>query len=272
MRMDTLRGGYGGSIPANYDRYLRSFLFERYADDLINRLKRKPKMRILETACGTGVVTERLERALGADATIIASDLNPAMIDFARTRLSDSNVTWQSADALELPFEDASFDAVVCQFGWMFFPDKVRGARESRRVLVSGGQLLFNVWESLERNEVGHIVQSTLDRLFGDAAPTFLHVPYGYHNSDTIADVLEAAHFGEIQIVPVELECTCHSAEAAARGYIEGTPTANELSTRGPEVLQHVLDETTKDITARLGRGPLRVKLHALVCSGVAAS
>jgi ubiquinone/menaquinone biosynthesis C-methylase UbiE len=270
--VDTLRGGYGGSIPANYDRYLRSFLFERYADDLVGRLRRKPNMRILEAACGTGVVTERLERTLGADAAIVASDLNPAMVDFARARLPDSNVAWQIADASHLPFDDGSFDAIVCQFGWMFFPDKEHCAREAHRVLVPGGQLLFNVWESLERNEVAFIVQTCLDRLFGDAAPTFLHVPYGYHDAGTIARVLAAAHFGEIQIVPVELEGTCTSAQAAARGYIEGTPAANELATRGPEVLQRVLDETTKDLAARFGSGPLRVTLHALVGSGVATS
>lgn len=269
--MDNLRGGYGGSIPANYDRYLRSFLFEPYADDLIGRLKRKPHMRILEAACGTGVVTERLERTLGSGATIVASDLNPAMVDFARARLPDSKVTWQVADASQLPFKDGSFDAIVCQFGWMFFPDKAHCAREARRVLVPGGQLLFNVWESLERNEVAFIVQACLDRLLGDTAPSFLHVPYGYHDANAIAAVLDAARFSEVQVAPVEVASTCVSAEAAARGYLEGTPTANELATRGPEVLQRVLDETTRDLAARFGSGPLHVKLHALVGSGIAA-
>lgn len=268
--MDNLRGGFGGSIPAKYDQYLRPFLFEPYADDLVARLKRKPHMRVLEIACGTGVLTERLERTLGPDATIVASDLNQAMVDFARTRLPDSKVTWQAADASKLPFDDGSFDAIVCQFGWMFFPDKDQCARESRRVLVPGGQLLFNVWESIERNEVGFIVQTCLDRLLGGSAPTFLHVPYGYHDADAITRVLAAAHFGQIEIVPVELVGTSPSAEAAARGYLEGTPTANELATRGPEVLQRVLSEATKDITTRFGSGPLRVKLHALVASASA--
>ena len=269
--MDTLRGGFGGSIPANYDRYLRPFLFEPYADDLVKRLKPKPTIRVLEVACGTGVLTERLERTLGPDAAIVASDLNPAMVEFARSRLPNSKATWQAADASKLPFDDASFDANVCQFGWMFFPDKGQCAREARRVLMPGGQLLFNVWESLERNEVAFIVQTCLVRILGDSAPTFLHVPYGYHDPDAIKRLMAGAHFVEVTIVPLELESTCPSAEAAARGFIEGTPTANELSTRGPDVLQRVLASATKDIAARFGNGPLRVPLRALVCSGIAA-
>jgi ubiquinone/menaquinone biosynthesis C-methylase UbiE len=267
---DPLRGGFGGSIPANYDQYLRPLLFEPYADDLIGRLKRKPHMRILEIACGTGVVTERLERTLGSGATIVASDLNAAMVEVARDRLPGSKVTWQVADASQLPFEEGSFDAVVCQFGWMFFPDKELCAREARRVLVPGGQLLFNVWDSIERNEIGLVVQRCLARLFGEAAPTFLQVPYGYHDADAIAAVLRAARFGDVLIEHVELDGNSPSAATAARGYAQGSPLANELATQGPDAQQHVLDEITKDMTERFGSGPLRVKLNALVGSGIA--
>lgn len=269
--MDTLRGGYAGSIPSNYDRYLRPFFFENFASDLAARLRRAPHMRILELACGTGVVTGYLSRSLDKESTIVATDVSQPMIDCARTRLNESCVTWQAADALELPFADDSFDAAVCQFGWMFFPDKGRAAHEAHRVLKRGGQLLFNVWESLERNEPPWIVQSTLERVLGDKAPTFLRIPYGHGDTQQIANTLAAAGFVDIDVTPVELECESESAQTAARGIIEGTPTANELALQGPDALPRVLREAEKALIDRFGEGTLRAKLHALVCSAVAA-
>jgi ubiquinone/menaquinone biosynthesis C-methylase UbiE len=269
--MDMLRGGYAGSIPTNYDRYLRPFFFENFASDLVRRLRRTPNMRILELACGTGVVTACLARMLDKDLTIMATDLSQPMIDCARTHLGESSVTWQAADALELPFGDASFDAVLCQFGWMFFPDKGRAAHEAHRVLKPGGQLLFNVWESLERNEPPRVVQSTLERVLGDKAPSFLRIPYGCGDAEGIAHILADAGFADIHISPVELECESESAQAAARGMIEGTPSANELAAHGPDVLRQALREAEKALIDRFGEGTLRTKLYALVCTGVAA-
>ncbi|HEV2878584.1 MAG TPA: methyltransferase domain-containing protein [Candidatus Eremiobacteraceae bacterium] len=268
---DTLRGGYGGSIPANYDRFLRPFLFEKFADNLVARLDSRPQMRVLELACGTGVVTERLARAVGADATLVATDLSQAMIDCARARLGDIGVAWQAADALQLPFADGSFDVALCQFGWMFFPDKNKAATEVRRVLARGGWLLFNVWESLARNEPVEIIQSTLDRMLGDEAPTFLHVPYGYNDEPAIARMLEAAGFSDIRIESVELSCTSPSAEAVARGFLEGTPAANEFASHDPSVFARVVAETTSALNQRFGDGTVQAKLHALVCTAVAA-
>src|SRR5256885_6272735 len=116
--------GFAGSIPAIYDRYMVPLLFAPYAALVAERAKALAPSRILETAAGTGVVTEALHRAL-PDAEIIATDLNPPMLEQAAARVSAPKVRFQQGDALDLPFDGDSFDLVVCQFGVMFFPDKV---------------------------------------------------------------------------------------------------------------------------------------------------
>jgi SAM-dependent methyltransferase len=152
----------------------RPILFHHYADDLVARLTVTPGMRVLETACGTGIVTRRLVDRLGARGSLVATDLNQAMVDQGRARLSnDATVEWQAADATRLPFPDRSFDAVVCQFGVMFFPDKAAGLQEALRVLKPGGTYLFNVWDAIEHNEVCRITHETVAGFFPDNPPQF---------------------------------------------------------------------------------------------------
>ena len=144
---------FTGSIPALYERYMVPLLFEPYAEDLAARAKALAPRRLLEIAAGTGVVTRALAAALPATA-ITATDLNEAMLDFAITKLTARHVTYRPADGQALPFPDASFDMVACQFGVMFFPDRVQGFREARRVLASGGRYLFSVWADLGANDI----------------------------------------------------------------------------------------------------------------------
>jgi ubiquinone/menaquinone biosynthesis C-methylase UbiE len=142
-----------GSIPEIYDEHLGPLLFEHYAADLAARVTVPVGSRVLELACGTGIATDRLRAALPDEVAIVATDLNEAMLDLARNKRGNlANVQYQVVDALDLPFEDGSFDAVVCQFGVMFFPDKAACAREAARALKPGGAYTFNVWDSLDRN------------------------------------------------------------------------------------------------------------------------
>jgi ubiquinone/menaquinone biosynthesis C-methylase UbiE len=140
---------FSGAIPELYEAYLVPLIFEPYAADLATRLAARSPSRVLEVAAGTGVVTRALTRTLPASTSIVATDLNQAMLDRARAVGTAYPVEWRTADALALPFPDRSFDAVVCQFGVMFFPDKPRAYAEARRVLRPGGAFVFNVWDSL---------------------------------------------------------------------------------------------------------------------------
>jgi len=153
---------FSGSIASIYDDYLGPLIFEPYAQDLANRLSALRAERVLETAAGTGIVTHALLRVLSGGASVVATDLNQPMLDRAAERVASSRVSWQKADAQSLPFPDGAFDAVVCQFGVMFFPDKQKAFREARRVLRPGGRFIFNVWDGIEHNEFADLVNAAV--------------------------------------------------------------------------------------------------------------
>src|SRR5690349_8292422 len=154
MSTDT---AFAGSIPAIYDRYLGPLLFESYADDLATRLAALSPQTILETAAGTGIVSKAIADRL-PDARLTVTDLNPAMLEIAKTRVSGDHVKFEAVDATSLPYRDGDFDAVACQFGVMFFPDRLAAYREVRRVLRPGGTFLFNAWCPLADNPLAKIV------------------------------------------------------------------------------------------------------------------
>jgi ubiquinone/menaquinone biosynthesis C-methylase UbiE len=201
MNSDT---AFAGSIPALYDRCLGPLLFEPYAADLAERVRALAPDDILETAAGTGIVTQTVAEAV-PKARIVATDLNADMLAVARPKFPNAQVSFEVADAQSLPFGDGSFDAVICQFGAMFFPDRIGAYREARRVLRPGGTLLMNVWDSLERNEVSHRLAQAVARLFPDDPPTFLQrVPFGYHDPARVEQDVRAAGFTDVAVERIE--------------------------------------------------------------------
>ena len=181
---------FAGSIPEFYDTQLVPLIFEPYATDLARRIAALAPSRVLETAAGTGVVTRALARALPASTELVATDLNQPMLDHAAAIGTARSVAWQKADAMQLPFDDASFDVVACQFGAMFFPDKARAFAEARRVLRPGGTLVFNVWDRIEENEFADVVTGALALVFPADPPRFMaRTPHGYSDRRVIATV-----------------------------------------------------------------------------------
>jgi ubiquinone/menaquinone biosynthesis C-methylase UbiE len=215
-----------------YDRYLAPLLFEPYAEEVAERAKTLGPRRILETAAGTGIVTEALNRAL-PDTKIVATDLNPDMLSVAAQRVRSPRVSFQTADALELPFEDRTFDLVVCQFGAMFFPDKMRANVEVRRVLRDGGAYMPVIWDSIARNLVCMIVEEAVADLYPGDPPRFLsRAPYGYSDPAAIEVDMRSAGFSQIHIDAVQLKSRPVSPRDAAFGLINGCPLGAEIAER----------------------------------------
>lgn len=258
---------FAGSIPALYDRYLVPLLFEPYATDLAERLADLTSGRLLETAAGTGAVTRALARSLPDSVAIVATDLNQAMLGLAATRPIARAVTWQQADAASLPFDDGSFDAVVCQFGAMFFPDKTVAFREARRVLKPGGRFLLSVWDRIEANEFAHVVSDAVATLFPDDPPRFLaRTPYGHHDTVAIRDALGEAGFERVTALTVERRAHAPSPREPAAGFCLGSPLRDEIEARDPARLDEATVAAAGALAARFGLGPIsgRMRAHLL--------
>ncbi len=258
---------FAGSVPKTYHAHLVPLIFEDYARDLVARLGPCGGQRILELACGTGVVTREIARAMPSDATLIATDINEAMIEVARPYVgADARVKFQKVDACELPFADASFDAIVCQYGVMFFPDRVKAMREARRVLVPGGRYLFNVWDSLEHNPIPRAVHETVAAIFPENPPMFLaKMPYGWSDRGEIERVVRAGGFANCTIETVGFPCVAPTAEDAARGFIEGTPLLAGLAERGVKDPVEQRRAATKVLAEKFGERPCRSTKRAVV-------
>ena len=191
---------FSGSIPAAYDRYLGPILFQPYAEDLAARLAVNETGSVLELACGTGILTRVLRTHLPSKVKLIATDLNEPMFRQAAAKFGkNERVRWLEADACDLPFDDRKFDAVVCQFGIMFVPDKALAAREAYRVLKRDGLFLFNVWDAMRHNKLGELAHRTITSYFENDPPTFYKVPFSYHNRAEIRRILKQAGFREIK-------------------------------------------------------------------------
>jgi SAM-dependent methyltransferase len=262
---------FAGSIPALYDRHLGPMFFAGYAEDLARRTAALAPAHVLEIAAGTGVVTRALARALPREVEITATDLNQAMVDFAAAQPGAERVTWRQADAQALPFADGSFDAVLCQFGAMFFPDRVAAYRETKRVLKPVGQFLFSVWDRIEENEFGHIVTDAVAALFPDNPPRFLaRTPHGYYDVAVIENDLRAARFSRITIETIERRSPASSPQDVALGLCQGTPLRSEIEARAIERLEEVTNVAAAALAARFGTGAIDGKLQAHIVTASA--
>jgi ubiquinone/menaquinone biosynthesis C-methylase UbiE len=256
-----------GSIPATYHRYLGPLIFEDYAADLTRRLAPRPNERILELACGTGIVTRRIAATLPQGATLAATDLNEAMLQVSREMVgSNPRITFSQADACNIPFPDASFDALAAQFGVMFFPDKVKAMQEARRVLRPGGRYVFNVWDSLEHNPIPRTVHETIAAKFPANPPSFLKAaPYGYSDRAELERVCRAAGFTKVKFEAVEFPSVAPTAEDAARGFVEGTPLLVALQERGVTDPAPFRAAAAEALAAKFGARPCKTTMRAVV-------
>ena len=261
---------YSGSVPALYDRYRGPVFFEPFARDLAGCLADLRAGHLLEIAAGTGIVTRVLARVLPETVSIIASDINQAMLDFAAAQPGLARISWRHADALALPFDDAAFHAVLCQFGVMFFRDRVAGYRETRRVLRPGGRFVFDVWDRIENNEFCGVVCETVARLFPNNPPDLLaRMPYGYFDTDLIRDELAQAGFDKIAVETVSRQSVAPSARDLAIGYCQGSPLRSEIEERDPNRLSEATDAVTKALLSRFGAGPITGKMSAHLITAV---
>lgn len=256
---------FAGSIPENYDRYMVPLIFAPYATDMAQRAAALLPGAVLEIAAGTGVVTRALAPKLSPTASYAVTDLNAPMLDYAASRQPpDDRITWRQADAMALPFANANFDLVCCQFGAMFFPDRPAAYREARRVLKPSGHFLFSVWDRIEENIFAEDVTNALARMFPNDPPRFLaRTPHGYHDTALIRRDLDEAGFSRVTIETRAEQSRAASARIPAVAYCQGTVLRNEIEARAPGRLEAATDEAESAIAARHGSGEVAAGISA---------
>lgn len=256
---------FAGSIPQLYESHLVPLIFEPYAALLADRLTSRSVARVLELAAGTGVVTRRLASVLAPSVSIVATDLNQPMLDHAAAIGTSRPVEWRRADAMQLPFADGLFDAVVCQFGVMFFPDKPTALAEARRVLRPGGVLIFNVWDRIEENEFADIVTTAVASLFPSDPPRFLpRTPYAYHDRLILArDVASSGFAASPRIDTIAARSRAGSPRIPAVGFCQGSPLRTEIEARDQSRLGEATEVAAEAIAQRFGHGSVDGKIQA---------
>ena len=261
---------FGGSIPENYDRHLVPLIFEPFAADIAQRAAALSPSAVLENAAGTGVVTRALAPRL-TNASYVVTDLNQPMLDYAASRQPpDSRIKWHQADAQALPFENAAFDLVICQFGAMFFPDRSSAYREAKRVLKPGGHFLFSVWDRIEENVFADDVTNALAKIFPHDPPRFLaRTPHGYHDTTLIRRELESAGFSSVVIETKAEQSRAPSPRLPAVAYCQGTPIRNEIEAREAGKLEAATDYAASAIAERHGGGEVTAKIQAHVIAAL---
>ncbi|MEM8790307.1 MAG: class I SAM-dependent methyltransferase [Pseudomonadota bacterium] len=255
-----------GDIPTHYDQGLGPVIFQQYAKDLAERAAKVTPANVLEMAAGTGILTRHLRDLLPAEAALTATDLNAPRLECARAKFGEAEkVQFRTADAMQLDFADDTFDLVVCQFGVMFFPDKIASYREALRVLKPGGTYLFNVWGSLEDNPFARITDSLAAELFPEDPPQFYKVPFHYHDVDQVRADLEAAGITAHDATTVTFVQTIDDPAAFSHGLVFGNPFVAEIEAKD----NHTAEEIRVMIEARLhdafGPAPLKMPLKATV-------
>ncbi len=246
---------FAGSVPQIYDRLLVPLIFEGPAQDVVERLTALAPAKVLEVAAGSGVLTRAMATGLDPSVEITATDLNLPMIDHAASVGTSRPVTWQFADVMDLPFYDGQFDAVVCQFGVMFFPDHAAAYAEIARVLRPGGAFVFNVWDRIENNEFADVVSNAVAQMWPEDPPAFLaRTPHTYYDEAEIRGDLTAGGFhAAVSFDAIEFRSRAASCDIPAIAYCQGTPLRNEIEARDPARLAEATEVATDALCDRFG-------------------
>lgn len=263
---DQASSRFTGTIPSHYDSDLGPVIFADFAADMTRRAAARPAARVLEIAAGTGIVTRQLRDLLPADARLMATDLNTPMLQVARAKFhSNERIEFQAADATALSFPDASFDAAICQFGVMFFPDKDKAYREVHRVLAPLGRYLFSVWDSHRHNPFGRLMHEIMSGFFPADPPQFYKVPFGYHQIDPIKQALTDAGFTGLEVAVLSIEKRIPDLAAFARGLVYGNPVIDQIRSRGGVEPDRIVDTVAAALRSEFGADQTSMPLQTIV-------
>jgi ubiquinone/menaquinone biosynthesis C-methylase UbiE len=222
-----------GSAPEVYERELVPAVFAAWAPILVELAKPRASERVLDVACGTGIVARTAAKHVGPTGTVVGVDLNPGMLTVARSvadARSGGSLQWQEANANELPFPDDSFDIVYCQLGLQFFADRVAALREMHRVLSTEGRLALMVWRGIHESPGFATLAESLERHIGQPSAAIMRAPFGLSDADELATLVHAAGFQDVAIQQRVGTVRFPSIEKFVLSYVAGSPLAGPVS------------------------------------------
>ncbi|MFL6483724.1 MAG: class I SAM-dependent methyltransferase [Nitrososphaera sp.] len=269
-RYGTDNEGRDNTPSEIYEQHLVPAMFEPFARDLIKLCNIKRYERILDVACGTGIVSRlAIDYVNASVGKVVGIDINPIMLNMARRCSIGRNIEWKEGSALSLPFPDGSFDLVICQQGLQFMPDRNKAVREMNRVLISGsnredkhssyGRLVLSVWTSIKDSPGFSILQRLLLDTISNEAATILQLPHSLSDIKELVSLVRAAGFNKILSKEITKTISFPSVEEFVIGYTNGSMLAsyfndnenvddiskNELLNRASSELSPFVNENT---------------------------
>ena len=264
--MSDNKADFGGAVAQGYDRDMGPVFFAGYASETAQRVSALAPSRVLEVACGTGIVTRAMRDAMPGSTHLTATDLNPDMMAVAQAKFgANEQVEFCPADGTALPFPDASFDTVVCQFGMMFYPDKNKGFHEAYRVLAPGGRYHFSVWDAHRYNAAGRIATAVIGSFFPKDPPRFYEIPFHYHQIDAIKEALHTAGFEGMVATVLRQERHMADFTAFARGLVFGSPVVAQIEQRGGVEPEKIQEAVATALRQEFGTEPTKMPVQAIM-------
>jgi ubiquinone/menaquinone biosynthesis C-methylase UbiE len=260
---------FSGEDAQNYETFLGPLLFEPAALSILTHLGSNKIETILEISSGTGRLTRHLREYFHPPAKLTASDISKDMLELAKKQLNDNSIIFKVADAQNLPFEDGSFDLVVCQFGLMFLSEKLKGFREVFRVLKDGGRFIFNTWESTKNVELFNIVfEETIIPFFDGTDTSRFRTPFSLFDPGIINRYLEDAGFKRGKVIPIEFASYSSSPENIINALLLKHPLGREVAQKDPDALNAMAEALRKRLIDRFGESDLKLILKSLIGTG----
>jgi len=256
---------FSGSIPKHYDQFSGPLFFEPYAIEVSNRINPSSVDVALELASGTGCVTRHLRNILPVSAKLIASDISQDMLAIAKEKLKASNIDWEMIDAQKLPFEDGSIDLVVCCFGYMFVPDKLKAFEEAYRVLRKDGMLLFTTWDKLELIGASYVYRSIAKKYLKEPLPESYNLPFSMYDKSSITKMLREVGFSKTSVEKVSKLSISPTAKEATEGLTNGGVIYNEIMRRNPDWIEEIKVLVEKELTEKFGESPMVAPMSAVI-------
>jgi ubiquinone/menaquinone biosynthesis C-methylase UbiE len=254
-----------GSAAKHYDQYMGPMFFEPYAIEVSKLVDASSVQVALELAAGTGRVTRHLRSVLAPTAKLIASDISPDMLAVGKEKLKDANIEWQIIDAQDLPFANGSIDLVVCCFGLMFMPDKLKVCSEVYRVLRAGGMFIVTTWDKLEKNGTSFVYRSIAEKYLSQPLPESYNLPTSMHDESVVRELLLGAGFSRVAVAKQEKDSQCRSAKDAAEALTKGGALSNEIMSRDPSWVDEIKFLVEKELASRYGDAPMTAPISALI-------